>query len=182
GVQGGHGVVTAEGGLAGQQGVQDGPQAVDVGGGRDRPVVAGGLLRGHVGRGGQDGGRLRQPAIPPDLLGQAEVRDMRVAFLIDKDVGGLEVAVQDAPDMPVVYRVGRLGDQPGGGLRVVAEAVQVTGQAAAVDELHAEVALAVVFAHLVDGDDAGVVEPGDGLGLVPEATQFGVVGQDAGAD
>ena len=48
------------------------------------------------------------------------------------------------------------------------------------DELHAEVALAVVLADLVDRDDAGVVEQRDGLGLVLKPTQLGVVGQEPG--
>jgi hypothetical protein len=42
-------------------------------------------------------------------------------------------------------------------------------QVPAVNELHAEVLLAVVLADLVDGDDVGVVERGDGLGLPAEA-------------
>ena len=55
-------------------------------------------------------------------------------------------------------------------------------QAAAVDELHAEVVLAVVLADLVDRHDARVVEQGDGLGLVLEPAQLVVAGQDAGLD
>ena len=49
-------------------------------------------------------------------------------------------------------------------------------------ELHAEVALAVVLADLVDRDDARVIEQRDGLGLVLEPAQLGVVGQHAGLD
>ena len=42
--------------------------------------------------------------------------------------------------------------------------------------------LAVVLADLVDGDDAGVIEQGDGLGLVPEAAEFVVAGEESGPD
>ena len=42
--------------------------------------------------------------------------------------------------------------------------------------------LAVVLADLVDRDDAGVVEQGDGLGLVLEAAQLVVAGEQAGLD
>ena len=42
--------------------------------------------------------------------------------------------------------------------------------------------LAVVLADLVDRDDAGVVEQGDGLGLVLEAAQLVVAGEQAGPD
>ena len=59
---------------------------------------------------------------------------------------------------------------------------KLLGEVAALDELHAEVALAVVLADLVDRHDPGVVEQGDGLGLVLEPPQLGVVGQDAGLD
>ena len=42
--------------------------------------------------------------------------------------------------------------------------------------------LAVVLADLVDRHDPRVVEEGDGLGLVPEAAELGVVCQNAGPD
>ena len=50
--------VAAERGPAGQQGVEDRAQAVDVGRRRDRPAPARRLLGGHVGRRAQDGARL----------------------------------------------------------------------------------------------------------------------------
>ena len=59
---------------------------------------------------------------------------------------------------------------------------ELLGEVAALDQLHAEVVLAVVLADLVDRHDARVVEQGDGLGLVLEPAQLGVVGQNAGLD
>ena len=50
-------------------------------------------------------------------------------------------------------------------------------QARPADQLHAEVALAVVLADLVDRHDVRVVEPGDRLGLVLEPPQLVVGGQ-----
>ena len=61
-------------------------------------------------------------------------------------------------------------------------AVDQRHEAAAGDEPHGEEVLAVVLADLVDRDDAGVVQQGDGLGLVLEPTQFVTIGQDAGLD
>ncbi len=55
-------------------------------------------------------------------------------------------------------------------------------QAAARDELHAEVVLAVVLADLVDRDDAGVIEQRDGLGLVLEPPQLVVAGEQPGLE
>ena len=39
-----------------------------------------------------------------------------------------------------------------------------------------------MFAHLVDGDDAGVVKLGHGLGLVLEAAEVDIVGEHSGLD
>ena len=127
-----------------------------------------------------DGGQL---AVGLDPLGQAEVGDVRLALGVEQDVGRLEVAVQDAPLVGVVHRLGRLGHQPrprpSGRPCTVGEPV---GEAAALDQLHAEVVLAVVLADLVDRHDVRVVERGDRLGLVPEPPQLVVAGQLAGPD
>ena len=90
--------------------------------------------------------------------------------------------MEDAPHVGVVHRLGRLGQQRGGGPRVVAVGGQPVGEAAAGDQLHGEVALAVVLADLVDRHDAGVVEQRDRLGLVLEPPQLVVAGQHAGPD
>ena len=82
----------------------------------------------------------------------------------------------------VGHRLGRLGHQPGGGAGVVPVAVHQRYEAAAGDQLHREVVLALMLADLVDRDDAGVVEQRDGLGLVLEAAELGVAGEQAGPD
>ena len=98
------------GARAGQEGIEDGAQAVDVAGCRHRPASARGLLGSHVRRGAKDGARLGQLAVSLDLAGQAEVGDVRPALVVDQDIGWLEVAVKDAPQMGVVDGLGRLGD------------------------------------------------------------------------
>ena len=47
-------------------------------------------------------------------------------------------------------------------------AVEQLAQALAVDELHHDGLAAVVLEHVVDGDDVGMVQPGDGDRLAPE--------------
>ena len=111
------------GGLAGQQGVQDCAQAIDVGGRREAPLHARRLLRRHVGRSPHDGARLRQVAVALDAPGQAEVGHVRLAVLVDQDVGRLQVAMEDAALMGVVHRLGDGRDQPGRGADVAAEVV-----------------------------------------------------------
>jgi hypothetical protein len=78
-----------------------------------------------------------------------------------------------------MHRAGNGLDQPGVGVRVGAGAADLSGEAAAGTELHAEVGLArglgclhpslEKLAHLVNRDDARVVQTGDGLGLAAEA-------------
>jgi hypothetical protein len=85
--------VAGEWGLAGQERIEDRAQAVDVGGGGDRPAPAGGLLGGHVRGCAQDGSAGGHLGVCLDPLGQSEVGDVATAFGVDQDVGRLEVAV-----------------------------------------------------------------------------------------
>ena len=71
------GVAAAERRPAGEQLVQDRPQAVDVGR-RRQPLLAAGLLRGHVRRRADDRPGLRQAGVALDPLGQPEVGDVRL--------------------------------------------------------------------------------------------------------
>ena len=99
-------------------GVEDRPQAVDVGGRRDRAAAPDGLLGGHVGGRAQDRAGDGQARVGLDPLGQAEVGDVGLALGVEQDVGRLQVAVQDAALVGVVDGLGDLGDQPRGGPRV----------------------------------------------------------------
>jgi len=55
-------------------------------------------------------------------------------------------------------------------------------QTLALDELHAEILLALVLADFVDGHDVRMVELAGGLGLVMKADDLGLAGQFARAD
>jgi hypothetical protein len=140
------------------------------------------LLGAHIRRRAQDGAAGRELDIPLDSLGQAEVGDVRAALGVGQHVGRLQVAVEDAAHVGVMQRLGHLGHERRGGARVVLSGVQATDEAPPGDQLHGEVALAVVLAHLVERHDPGVVEQRHGLGLVLEPPQIVVVGQDAGLD
>ena len=114
--------------------------------------------------------------------GHAEVEHLGLSGLLHQDVGGLEVAVDDALVVGVLHRVADPRQQTHAGGEVEAVAVGVLVQRQAADELHREERLAVVGeAGLVDLRDAGVVQPAQDLGLVGEALEQGG-GGEAGAD
>ena len=96
---------------AGQQGVEDRSQPVDVGRGRQCAAFARSLLGRHVGGRADDRPRVRQLAVPLDSLGQAEVGDMRLTIGIDQDIRRLQVAMEDASLVSVVDRLGRRRQQ-----------------------------------------------------------------------
>ncbi len=56
------------------------------------------------------------------------------------------------------------------------------GEAAALDQLHAEVRLSLVLAYLVDGQDVGVIEVGGRLRLRAKALDIGIRCQGATQD
>ena len=166
-----------EGRVAGEQAIQDGAGGIDVGGGADLVRLAGGLFGGHVGGGPQHLAGHGQIADPFDLLGEAEVGDLGAAVLVQQDVAGLEVAVNDAALVGVGHRFGHRHDQLGGFPGRQRPSLDPVGEAAAFDVAHREVVLAVIFADLKDRYDAGVIELGSRLGFALEALDVLIRGQ-----
>src|SRR5262249_43698582 len=101
-----YGVAGAEGRLAGDQPEQRGGQAVDVQRGRQGPVER---LRGHVGDGAGDGGRVGE------VGRDAEVGEQGLVLAaVPEDVGRLDVPVDDAEPVDLAQAVGDIGDVAGG--------------------------------------------------------------------
>ena len=113
---------------------------------------------------------------------QAEVGDLGPPVAVEQDVGGLQVAVDDAPPMGVVNRPGHLLDQPGSLARRQWAVLDLGREAVALDEAHREVVLPRVFAHFVDRHDAGMIELGRGLGFGAEPLNLPRRRQPAGQD
>ena len=112
--------------------------------------------------------------------GDAKVHDLDPAVRQKHDVLGLDVPVDDALLVGMVQRVQHLLAEvdhlfPGEG---AAPAVHVFLQGDAVDVLHHDELEPVGDRDVVDLDDVGVVQNGDGLGFVLEAPhQFGVLAE-----
>ena len=108
---------------------------------------------GSVGGGGGTDTRLGV-----DHFGEAKVQDFGVAALGNEDIGGLNVAVQDAFGMGSVKGIGEVD-----GNFHDAGNVQSTGgdkifKCDAVKMFHGDEALAFVFANFVNSADIGMIE------------------------
>jgi len=178
-------VSTLEEALAGEELVEHRPHREQVGGGLE---VAGAApdLRGDVPRRALDdaaGGRLDVQG----ALDQPPVGDLEDASAVHQHVARLQVAVHDAEPIAVVVGgvvgvVEGLGQVDGGfdgGLDrdlvlALAQRHQERVQVRPVDELHRDVQLAVVGPHLVDVDDARMLEAPADAGLVDQGLLLGL--------
>ena len=118
-----------------------------------------------------------------ERAGDAEVHHLHRAGLADHDVGGLDVAVDDAVLVAEVQRLARVGDHLDGALRLHrAVGVHDVAQRDAVDVLHHDVGQRPVrrlrLAGVVHRDDRRVVQRGGVLGFAAEPQiEAGIAGQ-----
>ncbi len=161
--------------LAGQQPIERAAQGIDV-----RPVIGRvgvlGLLGGHVvagahhlaagGEAVRSGGRSFQRRVD---AGQPHVENLHRAVAVQKQIGGLDVAVNDALLVRVLQPPGRLHHTidrlPH---RQRALRLDDLAQIVAVDVLHHEKVDALGLARVVGGDDVGMLQPGRGPNLAAE--------------
>ena len=188
-----HAVRAVVGRAAGQDGVEDGAQAVDVAGRRQPVDLPTRLLGRHVGGGARhgpdDGGvgpvhaAVRDDGVLVSWRGsilrhdfrQPPVHDQDLTEVSDHDVAGLEVAVDDPAGVgkghrltDVVEGADETSEGPLTGPAMVLDDDLLEGEAP--DLLHREVLAAVAqFPQLVHGDDAGVLQLRGGLRLLDEA-------------
>ncbi len=179
GVHDGEGVGAGEGELAGEHLVEHDAEGVDVAAGV--AALAFDLLGGDVvGR----AHALREvgvgEAARAGVGGDAEVDEADAIGVVDHDVFGLEVAVDDAVGVDVFERVGDAEGEFGGALgRELAELVEDAAEELAFDPLHDHVGLRLAGGG-EDLHDAGVVEAGADVGFALEALVGGGVALDAG--
>ncbi len=155
---------------AGQGFVQQQPERVDVGGGRDG--FAAQLFGGGIGRRQRAAVVAGQGArgVGFEQLGDAVVEQLGDVAASDHQVGRLDVAVYEQAAMGVGHRVAHLQEQreARGGRRLRAREVGVPGLA--VDVLEGEKGNALgIGAGIDEAHDVGVVERGEDVALVLQA-------------
>ena len=173
---------TREWRAAREQFVENRPQGIHVRRGGHSRRTAGGLLGCHVGRGadhragdGEGGFLLREFRDP-------EINEMRHTRGIQEHIGGLEVAVNDAPAVGIMHRpgcrddqrgdaVGRSQDRAQRGRFCRSTAVQDTGQTAAFHQRHGIKQLAFGGPGLDDRNNVRVLEGGERILLRTKSRQ-----------
>ncbi len=153
------GRVAAKRPAAGQQFVENNPDAEDVGPTVDEMALAAGLFGAGVGH------RSREPrtlAVVFILHGQPEVGQIGHAEFIDQDVGRLDVAMEEVAGMGIVHRVAEGRDDPGRLRECGAAGLEPGGQIAPV-HVHRDDEAQAVFgvADVVHRHDVGMREPGE---------------------
>ena len=161
-------------GLAAQQFVQDGTQAVDIAGDRGLGRPAPGHFRRQVVGGAENGEGMGEAAVLVGQPGQPEIGHVRLANGVEEDVGRLEIAVEDAVLVGKMDRTGDLRDQgrhrPQPFRRAGGRKRGHPGrQGSSLQQLHGDEVPPLVLPGLMDRDDVGVVEPGNRSGLGVEA-------------
>ena len=114
-------------------------------------------------------------------LRQSEIQNLGVSALGDEDVGGLDVAVDDALRMRGVERVGDLDAQIEHRFDLQRLARDAVPQRLPLQKLHRDEGLPSDLVNFVDRADVRVVQSGRSLGLALEAAErLRVVGDFVG--
>ncbi len=113
---------------------------------------------------------LRSPRITlRSQLRQTKIENLRVTSFRHKDIGRLDVAVDDACGVGSIQSIGDLNRQTEQNIRLNRLSRDALLQSDAVQEFHDDISAAVLFADIVNGADVGMVECRRRLGLAPKA-------------
>ena len=137
----------------------------ESGAGAGEVLVARTLRCGGVGDGFTAGG---------DGVGhfcEAEVENFCGATFGDEDIGGLDVAVNDAGAVSGVERVGDFDADFEKAIEFERAAGDDVLESRTVEKLHGDEGAAVVFADVVDGADVGMIQRGSGASFALEAIE-----------
>ena len=110
----------------------------------------------------------RRTACRRDLR-QPKIQNLGVSALGDKDVGGLDVAVDDAFGVGCIECVGNLDGQRQNQLGFHRTPGDAVLQRQAVQKLHGDERFAVLVVNFVDGADVRMIQCGGSLGFALKA-------------
>ena len=173
GHQGGGRRVGTIGGLPKQHLEQHYPEGVEVG-----PVVsvrAHGLLGGHVLRRTKGLARLREARAALQHPRQSEVRKDRPGVGIQQDVGRFQVSVHDPLAMGVVQGIRQGHHELQHRVRRQRPFAELVLEVAPRHQLADDEGEPLVVSKVIDLEDVGVTQPGNGLRLLGESSHEGRV-------
>ena len=101
--------------------------------------------------------------------GESEVADLWLGIHGEEDVGGFDIAVEDACLVGVSETAADAGDEAGCFLLFDGDSVCGVVEGFAVNELHDDIEHSVDVTEVVDADEVGVIEAGHRFGLGLEA-------------
>ena len=145
------------------------------------------LLGRRVGRSADETTCDREASRRLEHLGDAEVGQEAIALLINQDIAGLDVPMDDASRMRVVQGRRNLSQNAERARRGEWLPSHRIRQCAAPHVAHHQIGVAIVLAVVVDRQDVGVLQVRDQLGFLLEAADEGrvrgvVAGQDLQGD
>ena len=111
-------------------------------------------------------------------FGEAEVEDFGMIAFGDEDVGGFDIAMDDALGVSGVESVGNFDGEREKIESFDGLAADAVFQSVAIEKFHGDEGIAVLVVDFVDSADIGVVECGGGFGFAFEAGEgLGVFGE-----
>ena len=159
--------------MIGEQLVKDGTKSINIRCTCRLRVATNRLFRRHVTWRAQHLHRARRRTLRFDQSGKTKIGKMRFAFYIEQDVSRLNVSMHNPVLMRVMHGARHLRDE----FRRLPDRHRLAPdhfiKLAAFNKLHAEVTGAIALAHLVDGNDARVIEAGGSFRLPAKALQVG---------
>src|SRR5208283_283325 len=116
-------------------------------------------------------------------LRQAEIQNLGVASGGDENVGGLDVAMDNALGMRGIEGVGDFGGEGEDYLGIHGAAADAVLEGGAFQKFHGDVGLLAALADVVDGADVGVIQRRSGAGLAAKAFEsLGIAGDGVGQE